>query len=549
MDRAIDSSNSRRVAALTVLIGALAQFAPGAVPMKYNFSSTPIAGFQTITPTTPAYSAAQGYGFDFKTNTLVQYTPSKDGIEGKTAGKNPYNWTGDPFYYPLNNALFFSVAVPEGNYEVKLTLGSKDYNVQATIRAEQRRLMIEGWQIPAGQTAVRTFHVNRRSTTSATGGKISTTGREATYIDLDNMLTIEFNGNRPVIQQMEITPVDTSITVYLCGNSTLVDQPQEPWSTWGMNFPRFFKAGVSIADQAESGLASSSFIGEGRLNYVTSYLKPTDYVFVEFGHNDMKVYGAPQFKTYLLQFISAVKAKKANIVLVSPTARLSFSGTKAANTLGAFPDTMRAVAAENGIPFIDLNAMSSRFIEALGPSNASKAYTHFPANTVPGQTSALADNTHWNDYGGYELAKAMATQIKVQNFTFAKFLSDDYVAFDPSKPDPYATFQLPFSPFLGVFVKPDSLVTTRLAPALFGKESDHIASSSFHNGILSLRMAGAQDGLEARVVDLDGSLVASSLLHGQGETLIQAPHGFANRIHVIEIVRDGVIIDEQKVMP
>jgi hypothetical protein len=34
-----------------------------------------------------------------------------------------------------------------------------------------------------------------------------------------------------------------------------------------------------------------------------------------------------------------------------------------------------------------------------------KALVHYPANTYPGQNEPLADNTHFNTYGAYELAK------------------------------------------------------------------------------------------------------------------------------------------------
>jgi hypothetical protein len=216
-----------------------------------------------------------------------------------------------------------------------------------------------------------------------------------------------------------------------------------------------------------------------------------------------------------------------------------------------YPDSMRSIAKEQDVPFLDLNGLSTTFIEALGPSNAAKAYTHFIANTVPGQTAALADNTHWNDYGGYELAKAMATAVKTQsaNFTFAKCLSDDYVDFSPATPDVYGSFQLPFSPFMGAFTPPDSAVTTRLSPQAYARSGIRIASTSFRDGILSLTVNGSDEGLEARVVDMEGEHVASGFLHGQSEIQIPALHGFSHRIYVVEIVRDGVIVDEQKVLP
>ena len=552
-------SRSPEARAIVILAGLGHIGVHAAVPLKYNFSATAIVGYQSITPKS-VYNTVQGYGFDFGFDSAVTYTAAKDGIEGKKSVKDPTlaNWTGDPFYLPAQQAFFFSVEVPRGNYQVTITMGNKDSAVTATIRAEQRRLMIESWQVPAGQSQTRTIDVNRRGDTIAGGSTmIGITTREQTYVDLDGRLTIEFNGNRPVVQQLVIAPVDTDITVYLAGNSTVVDQPQEPWSTWGENFPRFFRSGVTISDQAESGLTLASFVAQRRLTNIASTLKAGDYVFVEFGHNDMKdttptlLQSMNAWKTNMVSFISTVKGKGATPVLVSPTARLSFSGTTAVNTRMGYTDSMRSIAKEQGVAFLDLNGLSTTFIEALGPSNAAKAYTHFIANTVPGQTAALADNTHWNDYGGYELAKAMATAVKTQsaNFTFAKCLSDDYVDFSPATPDVYGSFQLPFSPFMGAFTPPDSAVTTRLSPQAYARSGIRIASTSFRDGILSLTVNGSDAGLEARVVAMEGEHVASGFLHGQSEIQIPALHGFSHRIYVVEIVRDGVIVDEQKVLP
>lgn len=540
----------RSKSSLAALLVVAATVFPATTTWKFNFGATAKTGYTTVAPSTK-YNYATGFGFDFDPGQAVQYNAKKDGIRGKTARKNNFNWAGLPFYAPTDSTFFFSVSLPRGNYEVKITMGDQDSAVRATVRAEQRRLMIEDWNIPAGTTQTKTIHVNRRSDTiPGTKTRISVTTREKTYVDLDNRLTLEFNGNHPVLQTLEIAPVDTAITVYLCGNSTVVDQPQEPWSTWGMNFTRFFKPGVSISNHAESGLTSASFLAGRRLDNVLASLKPGDYVFVEFGHNDEKSYQAPAYKDYLLKFVTQVKAKGGLPVIVSPTARLSFSGSKAANSHGAFPDSAKALAAQQKVPYFDMTAMSMRFIEALGPSNAQKAYTYFPANTVPNQTTALKDGTHWNGYGGYQLAKAMAAEVKRQNLTIAKFLVDDFTGFDPSSPDPYSGFRLPFSPFLGDYEVPDSAVATRMTAPRPVVRNNRIEGVSLRSRVLAVRYSGPDDGVELRVVDLDGSLLASGMVRGEDgllrAQLLDAP---SRRILVVELVRDGVVLDQRRVLP
>lgn len=512
---------------------------------KFVFGSEPKSGYTQIGPTN-VYAIANGYGFDFGFGKAVKYTPSKDGIEGKVAGRNAYDWTGLPFYAPKHQAFMFSANVPAGNYEVRITMGGRDSTTKATIRAEQRRLMIENWEIPAGQRETRVIHVNRRKRGS------SLTTREQGYIDLDDRLTIEFNGDHPVLAELEITRVDTDVTVYLAGNSTVVDQPQEPWSAWGQIFPRFFKAGVAISNQAESGLTAQSFVG-ARLDNILSTIKPGDYVFVEFGHNDAKSADATRnYSANLTTFATKVKAKGGFVVLVTPTARNQWSGGKADNSLLAdFVAKVKSVAAAQGIDYLDLNAASIAFIEALTPANSKKAYCYFPANTVPGQGTAVSDGTHWNGYGAYELAKWMATAVKQKNLGFAKHLADDHVDFDPSKPDAYAAFGLPFSPLLdNSFVPPDSAVgpTAIARTPRLENGSVRIVGSTLRSGMLDLDLGGDVAGVEIRVVAIDGTLEATRRIESRGGNRQSIHLAGASGLRFVEVRRDGRLLDQRRVL-
>jgi len=523
-----------------------AAFAVEKTSWKFVFGNQTKTGYTQVGPTN-VYAIANGYGFDFGFDAAVKYTPSKDGIEGRIAGKNPYNWTGMPFYAPKRQAFLFSANVPVGNYEVKITLGGKDSATKATIRAEQRRLMIEDWEIPAGRTESRVIHVNRRKRGT------SLTTREKGYIDLDDRLTIEFNGDHPVLAQLEITKIDTTMTVYLAGNSTVVNQPNEPWSSWGQAFPRFFKPGVAISNHAESGLSAQSFVG-ARLDNILSTLKAGDYVFVEFGHNDAKSADATRnYGANLTTFATKVKAKGAKTVLVTPTARNAWSGTKADNSaLSDFVAKMKSVSAAQGIDCIDLNAASIAFIEALTPANSKKAYCYLPANTVPGQGATLVDGTHWNGYGGYVLAKWMATAVKQKNLGLAKFLADDHVDLDPSKPDSYSTFGQPFSPLLDAsFVPPDSAVgpSANLRAQPLEHETTRITKATLKNGFLDLEMTGDLALVEIRIVAIDGAIEAVHMFGPEGVNPPQITLEGASKLHFLEVRRDGRVLDRRSILP
>jgi lysophospholipase L1-like esterase len=444
---------------ITKLTGAIALvfMAAGSISaqksdFKFEFGSGKVkAGYTAITPTT-AYTKDLGYGLDFGSTAQAVDHGGKDPIKASLLTSDK------PF--------FFSVDVPEGNYKVTVTLGDAKEATVTTVRAESRRLMLEKVETKPGEFVTKTFIVNIRKRDISTGGKVGLKTRELTKLDWDDKLTLEFNDKHPAVSALEIAKVDDQVTVYLAGNSTVVDQDDEPWASWGQMVTRFFKPGVAVADHAESGLTLGSFKGSHRLDKVLSTAKAGDYLFIEFGHNDQKDKGANDgaWKSYTENFkyyIAQAKAKNMIPVIVTSTSRRAFNDTtgKVYNTLGDFPAAARKVAQDAGIAMIDVNAMTADFYNALGKANSTKAFVHYPAGTWPGQTAPLADNTHFNAYGAYEIAKMIIEGIKLNHLGLENFIID-VPHFDPSHPDNVDTFSLPISPpsptlKATIFAKPD----------------------------------------------------------------------------------------------
>ncbi|UKT64218.1 rhamnogalacturonan acetylesterase [Pedobacter mucosus] len=373
----------------------------------------------------PNYTTANGAGFDFGTSI------KKD------------------------SSFYFSVDVPEGNYQVNVTLSSTHGTF---VKAESRRLMLEDVQTKANEFVTKTFIVNIKDRKINAKESVKLKDRELTKLDWDNKLTLEFD-RYVTLKAIELKKVDAQITVFLAGNSTVVNQEDEPWAAWGQMIPRFFKPGVAIANHAESGLTLGSFLGSKRLDKITSIMKPGDYLFVEFGHNDQKDKGANDgaYKSYterLKLFISRVKEKGGIPVIVTSTARRRFENGKMINTLGDFPDAARKVAADEKVALIDLNQLTTTLFNAMGEDASLKAFVHYPANTFPGQDKALADNTHFNTYGAYEIARCIVEGIKTAKLPMANFLIEPKQKFDPNQPDEFAKWHWPLSLRSSV-VKPD----------------------------------------------------------------------------------------------
>ena len=168
----------------------------------------------------------------------------------------------------------------------------------------------------------------------------------------------------------------------------------------------------------------------------------------EFGHNDQKEKtpgsGAwYNFSYNLKQYIDKVRAKGGNIIFVTPTQRRSFdkaTRSKIQETHGDYPDAMRAVAKREGVPVIELHDMTRTFFETLGYENSKKSLVHYPANTYPNQPKALEDNTHFNPYGAYEVAKMVVMGMKQLHLPFLKYLRPDWQDFNPAQPDDFNNF-------------------------------------------------------------------------------------------------------------
>jgi lysophospholipase L1-like esterase len=336
--------------------------------------------------------------------------------------------------------FFFSVALPEGNYEVTVTFGDQNAETVTTVKAELRRLMLEEVHTAPGRFTTRTFTVNLRTPQISTGEEVKLKDREKTseLWAWDEKLTLEFNNKRPGVCAIEIARADAP-TLFLLGDSTVCDQALEPFNSWGQMLTRFFKPGLAVANHAESGESLRSSLGAKRLDKVLSLMKPGDYLFIQYGHNDEKEKGegVGAFTTYkesLKQFVSEVRKRGGIPVLITPVQRRTFDVQgKITNSHGDYPAAVRQVAKEENVPLIDLHTMSSVLYEAWGPEASRRAF-------------APNDGTHHNNYGSYELARCIIEGIKANKLGLMKYLATDLPAFDPSHPDPIDYFKLPASP-------------------------------------------------------------------------------------------------------
>ena len=393
----------------------------------------------TLVATSDRYSPQTAYGFDFIPS------PSKMGAP-------------EPF--------FFSLRVPDGNYRVTVTLGSRRRASSTTVRAESRRLFVENLATKKGEQRDVTFIVHKHSPQIDAQRAIRLKPRELTKLNFDDRLTLEINGDAPACSRIRIERDDAVPTLFLCGNSTVVDQDTEPWASWGQMITRWFGDKIAVANFAESGETASTFIAAGRLAKALSMMKAGDFLIAEFGHNDQKQRGPGMgayynFATALKTFIDETRARDATPIFVTPTQRRNFRDGRIQETHADYPEAMAWVAERENVPLIDLHAMTRTLFEAFGEEGSKRAFVHYPAGSYPGQTSDFKDNTHFNPYGAYEIAKCVIEGMRQLNLSLFDAIRPEYKAlypaaapFNPAHPDDLTTFHWVDSPFFEA-EKPD----------------------------------------------------------------------------------------------
>lgn len=297
--------------------------------------------------------------------------------------------------------LYFRVCVPRsGNYHVTLTLCGLGQEKRISVFVERRRCVlwnaavVEGTLLPVSFTANVCGIIPR-------GQKME---------QEDRWLDFTLAGDGAFLVSVEITEAPDTHTVFLAGDSTVTDQPADiPYSPeksycgWGQMLPAFLRKGIAVSNHAHSGLTTEAFFAEGHWTIVNREMKPGDYLFVQFGHNDQKQRTLSAYGGYaenLRKFVREAQKKGVHILLISPVSRALWNapGGTFNDLLARRAQACRAVAREMGVPFLDLHEWSMEFFLGQGRKEAARWFH-------PG------DRTHFNDFGAYVMAFLVAREL------------------------------------------------------------------------------------------------------------------------------------------
>lgn len=404
-----------------------------AFPLNFRFGEQLDApeqhSFVLINKAIEYQPSKQNYGFDF--GSAKQMKLEKNAVTATTS-------------------VYFSTELKAGNYKVEVVLGSDKKSSTTTIKAEARRLMINQLKVPQGESITKTFIVNVRTPRINANSQIKLNQREINHLNWDDKLTLEFSGSSAV-KSIAITPIDNITTIFLAGDSTVTDQDLSPWASWGQFITHYFDDNVVIANYAESGESLHSFKASNRLEKIKSQLKPNDYLFIEFAHNDEKRRGEgvgpwQSYSQLLTEFINTARDKGAIPVLITPTQRRFFQKNgKLKPTHGDYPEAMRTVSRKLNVPLIDVTQMTTTLYEHWGDEASKNAFVQYPANTFANQPKALKDNTHFNDFGANEIALCVLKGINDLALKLVENITPSGLNYSPTQANTINNWTLPMS--------------------------------------------------------------------------------------------------------
>ncbi|MET9800541.1 rhamnogalacturonan acetylesterase [Streptomyces sp. NPDC006368] len=293
------------------------------------------------------------------------------------------------------------IDVPPGTYHVTVTLGGESAAV-TSVTAETRRALLADTATAPGERVHRSFTVDVRTPEGEPTGPDGTPG-----------LQLTFDGPAPAPAALRVTPAPRARQIVLIGDSTVCDQPGEPYAGWGQRLPALIGRGTSVANHADSGESTVTFLTDPALfPTVRQRIRRGDLVLIQLAHNDKRT-DATTYRANLTALVDGVRAEGGRPVLVTPIVRRWFNpdgtldnGTALlVNGLGVdHPAEIRTLATALRTPLVDLTALTRARVEELGVEASKALYL----------TNEKRDNTHTSVRGATEYAGLVAGALRGQ---------------------------------------------------------------------------------------------------------------------------------------
>ncbi len=431
---------------LFVPLLAAAQLPPGT--LRFNFTGQARADAIQVKfderHGVPLFDAGIGFGFVDRTGALPARAVHTASIRSDGKGffisepvfeaekgfeKDHYN----------NFGMAFRIKAAPGAYAIRVRTTSDAADTTVAVTGMQSSRLLPGvfWDA-AGL-------LPNRTTVNAQGKEWS-----YTYVNGREFLDIEIepkHPGRPVgIEEIEIRPVAPKSrpanmlpTIYTLGDSTVKSYTfdEAPMSGWGQVFDKLFdQSKVRVLNYAMGGRSFRNAYNEGRLNDLLLAGHIGDVIMIQFGHNDESLdewrrFGRgsteSMYEAFITQvYLPAIRARGMVPIFVTPMSRVKGDagpGERYTNSFRTrrFPDLMKKLGAEHGVPVVDLNARSVEFYNATGVPAVTSMVMAIEAGETPGKTNDGSyanghpankiDGTHFRESMSKQYARIVVTEL------------------------------------------------------------------------------------------------------------------------------------------
>lgn len=226
--------------------------------------------------------------------------------------------------------------------------------------------------------------------------------------------------------------------LFLAGDSTMADKPDLtlPERGWGQLLRELFLPALPIENRAVNGRSTRSFRDLGDWERLLGALAPGDVVVIQFGHNDAKAsdpsrFTAPEgdYRANLSRFVHETRARGAVPLLATPIVRRRFAADGVfLDSHGDYPRVVRAVAAEEGVPLLDLERLTRELVIGLGAEGSRDLFLHLEPGEHLLLPDGLHDDTHLSALGARRVAELAAAELVRTGSPLAKALKPDALA-------------------------------------------------------------------------------------------------------------------------
>ncbi|WP_326720019.1 rhamnogalacturonan acetylesterase [Streptomyces sp. NBC_00243] len=292
--------------------------------------------------------------------------------------------------------------VEPGTYDVRVVLGG-EAAASTSVSGETRRALLPETATEAGRPVARSFTVNVRTPEGEPTGPEGTPG-----------LDLVLGGSAPALADIRVTPARPHTRqIFLVGDSTVCDQPGDPYTGWGQQLPQYLRKGVSVANYADSGESTVTYLATPALfPTVQPLIQRHDLVLIQLAHND-KTTDEATYRANLETLVAGVRTRGGEPVLVTPIVRRWFNSDGTLNNGTALlvnglgvdhPAVTRSVAAAENVPLIDLTAQTKALVESLGVEGSKALYLY----------NEKRDNTHTSAHGATVYAGLVRDELVTQ---------------------------------------------------------------------------------------------------------------------------------------